>query len=365
MEEVVVPEEPPKLVSALATYVQQERLCTMFLSIANKLLPLKPHACHLKRIRRSSATRVATAPMDGFAGGVICDKRDSSVATSTISDGCERNSAALGTPAAEKSHVLELLLSVGGPVDSSALKELESAADTTVAVHRVWVPDRAPRSSAEEWTKWCQIWPFATPKPRVPTQLSECEVGSIQRIFRTVVMPLAKRLRTDETLGIAAVLVDPSDGYRVLVSSGEEHALKRGNSAACLGYVSNSGCRKSNRVVLDHPVTFVLKEVTRKQCKDREVEGDASYLANGMDMFVSHEPCVMCSMALVHSRVRRVFYCFPNPVHGGLGSTVSIHAIQELNHHFRVFRCDSRWLSDPEGVSSDHDNPYWEDLTVP
>jgi len=42
-------------------------------------------------------------------------------------------------------------------------------------------------------------------------------------------------------------------------------------------------------------------------------------------------------MALVHSRIRRVVYCKPNVVNGGLGSYYRIHTLSSLNHRFRVF----------------------------
>ena len=36
-------------------------------------------------------------------------------------------------------------------------------------------------------------------------------------------------------------------------------------------------------------------------------------------------------MALVHSRVRRIFYCLPHE-HGALGSCLKLHGIASLNH---------------------------------
>lgn len=42
-------------------------------------------------------------------------------------------------------------------------------------------------------------------------------------------------------------------------------------------------------------------------------------------------------MALVHSRVARVFYSIPSKT-GSLGTNYKIHAHPSLNHHYRVFR---------------------------
>lgn len=44
-----------------------------------------------------------------------------------------------------------------------------------------------------------------------------------------------------------------------------------------------------------------------------------------------------CAMALVHSRIRRVFYGCSDNVLGALGSRYKIHTQTGLNHHFEVF----------------------------
>lgn len=43
-------------------------------------------------------------------------------------------------------------------------------------------------------------------------------------------------------------------------------------------------------------------------------------------------------MALVHQRIRRIFFAFPNPNAGALGSVYRLQGERSLNHHYAVFR---------------------------
>ncbi|KAJ7970297.1 tRNA-specific adenosine deaminase-like protein 3 [Quillaja saponaria] len=62
------------------------------------------------------------------------------------------------------------------------------------------------------------------------------------------------------------------------------------------------------------------------------------YLCTGYDIYLVWEPCPMCAMALVHQRIRRIFYAFPNPNAGALGSVHRLQGEKSLNHHYAVFR---------------------------
>lgn len=60
------------------------------------------------------------------------------------------------------------------------------------------------------------------------------------------------------------------------------------------------------------------------------------YLCTGYDVYLTQEPCTMCSMALTHSRARRIFFhdCHPS---GAVCSIAKLQSIKALNHHFQVF----------------------------
>ena len=67
-------------------------------------------------------------------------------------------------------------------------------------------------------------------------------------------------------------------------------------------------------------------------------------LALGQDPWLYAPSCFhRCCMALLHSRVQRVFFCHSNPSSGGLCSQYKLHLHRSLNHHFRVYKCVLSW----------------------
>ncbi len=65
----------------------------------------------------------------------------------------------------------------------------------------------------------------------------------------------------------------------------------------------------------------------------------SEYLATGYTTYLLGEPCVMCAMALLHSRVAEVVFASNGRKQnfGGLGSSVSVHCNKQLNHRFKVW----------------------------
>ncbi|XP_022817307.1 probable inactive tRNA-specific adenosine deaminase-like protein 3 isoform X1 [Spodoptera litura] len=79
---------------------------------------------------------------------------------------------------------------------------------------------------------------------------------------------------------------------------------------------------------------YLTKEVLDEQKKNAS---ESPYLCTGYYIYLIREPCVMCSMGLVHARANRVFFCFNNNLKGALSSKTKLHCVPSLNHHFEVF----------------------------
>ncbi|MDH3287061.1 MAG: tRNA adenosine(34) deaminase TadA [Betaproteobacteria bacterium] len=61
-----------------------------------------------------------------------------------------------------------------------------------------------------------------------------------------------------------------------------------------------------------------------------------NYRLPGCDLFVTLEPCVMCSGAIMHARIGRVVYGARDPKTGACGSVIDLFGDARLNHHTQV-----------------------------
>jgi tRNA(adenine34) deaminase len=61
-----------------------------------------------------------------------------------------------------------------------------------------------------------------------------------------------------------------------------------------------------------------------------------NYRLPGCELYVTLEPCVMCSGAMMHARLARVVYAAQDPKTGAAGSVVNLFAQEQLNHHTEV-----------------------------
>ncbi len=61
-----------------------------------------------------------------------------------------------------------------------------------------------------------------------------------------------------------------------------------------------------------------------------------NYRLEGCELYVTLEPCAMCSGAILHARLARVVYGAPDPKTGAAGSVTDLFAQRALNHQTQV-----------------------------
>jgi tRNA(adenine34) deaminase len=61
-----------------------------------------------------------------------------------------------------------------------------------------------------------------------------------------------------------------------------------------------------------------------------------NYRLPGCELYVTLEPCAMCSGAMMHARLARVVYAAVDPKTGACGSVLDLFAHGQLNHHTEV-----------------------------
>merc|ERR1712187_347204 len=96
------------------------------------------------------------------------------------------------------------------------------------------------------------------------------------------------------------------------------------------------------------PLAAVRKRPLEELSHEEEEE---DYLCHDCEVITTHEPCIMCAMALIHSRVRLVAYRTPDLEFGGLGGRISLHTCQSLNHQFRVLQWKLPGTNETQKVS--------------
>lgn len=94
---------------------------------------------------------------------------------------------------------------------------------------------------------------------------------------------------------------------------------------------SSSNAEKNSP--LDHDVMQAIRAVSKTSSASSDM-----YLCVGLDVYCSQEPCIMCCMALVHSRIGRLIYKDNSKDTKSSIRHFKLHGRAQLNHTFEAWK---------------------------
>ena len=198
-----------------------------------------------------------------------------------------------------------------------------------------------PATSQQQAVEWRRHWPLAVmPRPTVAVEWSEVEKERMRRFMRQLMGAADEGARKGQRWRAAGIA---EAGSETLLAVAHDWSQPVPPSSP---FASES----TSHHTLQHPTinAITLLSTTRAPPAPpaaqpaEEEEGEAPYLCTGLDLYLTHEPCVMCAMAVTHSRFRRVYYAVGEAEvgrggYGGVGGW-RLHRRRELNHRYDVWQ---------------------------
>ncbi len=195
------------------------------------------------------------------------------------------------------------------------------------------VPAKAP-STKRQHLEASNFWPCNFHPSKLIERLvsdtffSSAEVRTLHEHMRAAVEEARKN-----GAPVGAVVVNPKKETVVAVASDRR---QRNPSQHAVLMAIEKVAEEQRALFADRGTAETARSSGSGQEAD-DVKDELPYLCTGYDVFVTREPCCMCAMAMVHSRVRRVFYGCDSTA-GALGTKCKLHVNRQLNHHYLVFK---------------------------
>lgn len=191
---------------------------------------------------------------------------------------------------------------------------------------------KVPALNKNEFEEWGRIWPSSY-RPNLIER--ERENGPTQEHIESVkkYMELVKedKIRSEIELkkkNNGGIIVNPVNEMVVMTSTNAYLYLKN---------------LKGERTLFNPIYTTAMiciegvSAMVRGEIDSKGVLPEDYYLCTGLDLYLNMEPDLMTSMALVHSRIRNVYFLNESLNDGALKTFYKLHSLRSLNHKFRVF----------------------------
>lgn len=188
------------------------------------------------------------------------------------------------------------------------------------------IPKHKPLTT-EQFNICNSIWPISFRHNLIYNPLTLKQIDELEPLMKEAIQQ-AKIGETKGFIGIGGIIVNPKDNSIIAKAYDTSRDINENIIGSPLHHCSMN--------LIEELSSQLSHCVTRK--RDHPASLDDQYLCTGYDIVLTREPCIMCSMALVHSRIARIIYGVDNKNAGGVGSRYILHSYPSINHHYKVYR---------------------------
>lgn len=137
--------------------------------------------------------------------------------------------------------------------------------------------------------------------------VTKCQVGNMKsndEYFMSIALKEAKKAFLEDEIPVGAVIVI---GGKVVAKAHNQ--------------------RQKKHDVFGHAESIAIKKATKKL---------NTWILDNATLYITLEPCLMCSGAIIQSRIKRLVYATTEPKFGCVESIMNVFHNDKLNHHVEV-----------------------------
>lgn len=207
---------------------------------------------------------------------------------------------------------------------SSLLKTTLNQDD--IKVEKTLIPMHTPfdKETNQEWSE--KYWPLLWKGNPIVQELNEISRNiNIEKIRKYMNLITELSSKSEKELPVVTIFVDPLT---------DKIISKRYDERTSLNPIKHT--------IMDGIAEIADNELARRKSQKVQDIKSNNYLCLNYHVYTTHEPCTMCSMALVHSRISQLVYIKQSLKTGGIGKTSGhgemIHLSCSLNWKFEAFQ---------------------------